>query len=224
MSSIGLVKGRVVLIQNRLVEALTSAKDLISTGIKLIHSSVEYDITKSVSFKLISRTNSQNPTNVAGKVGKGSYLENKASVLRTLGGIKEEFDIYFERDDIDMGIPGAFYVTNRMSDEFFLVSLTLEYPDPTSDHDQNNIHFVCNSWVHNNHKTGRIFFANIPYLPGETPVALQRYREEELKNLRGDGTGKREKWDRIYDYDVYNDLGFLPSDKQEHHPWVSLPS
>jgi len=100
-------------------------------------------------------------TNVAGKVGKGSYLENKASVLRTLGGIKEEFDIYFERDDIDMGIPGAFYVTNRMSDEFFLVSLTLEYPDPTSDHDQNNIHFVCNSWVHNNHKTGRIFFANI---------------------------------------------------------------
>jgi len=58
-----------------------------------------------------------------------------------------------------------------------------------------------------------------PYLPGEgTPVALQRYREEELKNLRGDGNGKREKWDRIYDYDVYNDLGFLTSDGQHDHP------
>jgi len=98
-------------------------------------------------------------TNVAGKVGKDSHLENKASVLRTLEGTKEEFDIYFEWDHNEMGIPGAFYVTNLMSDEFFLVSLTLEYP--TSDHDQNNIHFVCNSWVHNDHKTGRIFFANI---------------------------------------------------------------
>ena len=58
-----------------------------------------------------------------------------------------------------------------------------------------------------------------PYLPGEgTPVALQRYREEELKNLRGDGTGKREKWDRIYDYDVYNDLGFLEGDGPQDHP------
>ncbi|KAK7381792.1 hypothetical protein VNO80_00339 [Phaseolus coccineus] len=215
-----LVKGKVVLIRKTLIESLTNPKALIGTGFKLINSLVE-DITKSVSFKLISRTKSQDTTNVAGKVGKDSYLENKASVLRTLEGIKEEFDIYFEWEDIHMGIPGAFYVTNRMNDEFFLVSLTLEYPAPTTDHDQNNIHFECNSWVHNQkfYKTDRIFFANIPYLPGKaTPVTLQTYREEELKNLRGDGTGKREKWDRIYDYDVYNDLGFLPSDGQEDHP------
>jgi len=57
-----------------------------------------------------------------------------------------------------------------------------------------------------------------PYLPGKSPVQLRVYREEELKNLRGDGTGKREKWDRIYDYDVYNDLGFLDSDAQQDHP------
>ncbi|ESW07178.1 hypothetical protein PHAVU_010G108000 [Phaseolus vulgaris] len=44
------------------------------------------------------------------------------------------------------------------------------------------------------------------------------FGEEELKNLRGDGTGKREKWDRIYDYDVYNDLGFLTRDGQHDHP------
>ena len=28
-----------------------------------------------------------------------------------------------------------------------------------------------------------------------------------MKNLRGDGKGERKEWDRIYDYDVYNDLG-----------------
>jgi linoleate 9S-lipoxygenase len=33
------------------------------------------------------------------------------------------------------------------------------------------------------------------------------YRQEELKTLRGDGTGERKEWERIYDYDVYNDLG-----------------
>jgi len=33
------------------------------------------------------------------------------------------------------------------------------------------------------------------------------YRQEELKTLRGDGKGERKEWERIYDYDVYNDLG-----------------
>ena len=32
-------------------------------------------------------------------------------------------------------------------------------------------------------------------------------RETELTNLRGNGTGERQSYDRIYDYDVYNDLG-----------------
>ncbi|KOM30096.1 hypothetical protein LR48_Vigan878s001400 [Vigna angularis] len=215
-----LVKGRVVLIRKSVVETISSVQGLVATGIKIINDSPELDITKSVSFKLISRNKSENACKLAGKVGKDAYLENNVSVLRTLKETLEEFDIYFEWDDKDMGTPGAFYVTNLMDQEFFLVSMTIEYSTQTSEHDQNHIHFDCNSWIHNHkcYKTDRIFFANIPYLPGKTPEQLKAYREEELKNLRGDGKGKREKWDRIYDYDVYNDLGFLDSDGQQDHP------
>ncbi|KOM30095.1 hypothetical protein LR48_Vigan878s001300 [Vigna angularis] len=221
-----LVKGRVVLIRKNVVQTMSTVEGLFATGKTIIDSSPQLDITKSLSFKLISRTNSHNILVLAGKVGKETYLENNVSVLRTWGERPEEFDIYFEWDDKEMGIPGAFYVKNLMDHEFLLVSVTLEYPTQRNEHDhnhdQNYIHFDCNSWVYNHkcYKKDRIFFANIPYLPGKTPVQLQAYRQEELKNLRGDedGAGKREKWDRIYDYDVYNDLGFLESDGPQDHP------
>ncbi|MQL79414.1 hypothetical protein Taro_011856, partial [Colocasia esculenta] len=45
------------------------------------------------------------------------------------------------------------------------------------------------------------------YLPSETPDGLQKLREEELQILRGDGQGERKNFERVYDYDVYNDLG-----------------
>ena len=44
-------------------------------------------------------------------------------------------------------------------------------------------------------------------MPHETPEFLRQYREEELKNLRGNGSGMLKKWDRVYDYAYYNDLG-----------------
>ncbi|KAI4387388.1 hypothetical protein MLD38_005226 [Melastoma candidum] len=46
-----------------------------------------------------------------------------------------------------------------------------------------------------------------PYLPSQTPSGLKKLREEELETLRGNGKGKRKSFDRIYDYDVYNDIG-----------------
>lgn len=52
------------------------------------------------------------------------------------------------------------------------------------------------------------FFCQLqPYLPSETPLGLRRLREMELVELRGDGKGERKMTDRIYDYDIYNDLG-----------------
>lgn len=42
-----------------------------------------------------------------------------------------------------------------------------------------------------------------------------KLRNKELISLRGDGGGERKEWDRIYDYDYYNDLG-NPDKGPEH--------
>ncbi|CAM8937158.1 unnamed protein product [Rhodiola kirilowii] len=105
--------------------------------------------------------------------------------------------------DTNFGVPGAILVSNKHQQEFFLDSITIEgfYCGP--------IHFPCNSWVQSqqDHPKKRNFFSNKPYLPEETPKGLKALREEELEDLRGHGTGERKLCDRIYDYDVYNDLG-----------------
>ncbi|KAE8712671.1 hypothetical protein F3Y22_tig00110239pilonHSYRG00385 [Hibiscus syriacus] len=46
-----------------------------------------------------------------------------------------------------------------------------------------------------------------PSLPNETPNGLRALREKELRALRGNGQGVRKLDDRVYDFDVYNDLG-----------------
>nr|AJS09788.1 putative lipoxygenase [Aquilaria sinensis] len=105
--------------------------------------------------------------------------------------------------DSDFGLPGAITVANRHQKEFFLESITVE------GFTAGPVHFPCNSWVQStkDHPGKRIFFSNQPYLPSETPEGLRALREKELKNLRGDGGGLRKLSDRIYDFDVYNDLG-----------------
>ncbi|KAI5422523.1 linoleate 9S-lipoxygenase [Lathyrus oleraceus] len=156
---------------------------------------------RSVALKLISRTNAD--ASGKGKVSNPAFLEGLVTSIPTLGDKQCAFSVYFEWNS-NMGIPGAFYIDNFMQGEFFLVSLTIE---DVPNH--GTINFVCNSWIYNytKYKTGRIFFANKTYLPSETPAPLVFYRREELKTLRGDGTRERKEWERIYDYDVYNDLG-----------------
>ena len=91
-----------------------------------------------------------------GKVGEEKYLNSHLPTLPTLGARQEAFSIFFEWDS-DFGIPGAFYIRNFKTDEFFLVSVTL---DDIPNH--GSIHFVCNSWVYNfrSYKKDRIFFVN----------------------------------------------------------------
>ncbi|KAI7753940.1 hypothetical protein M8C21_033140 [Ambrosia artemisiifolia] len=103
----------------------------------------------------------------------------------------------------DFGIPGAISITNKHQKEFYLESITIE------GFACGPVYFPCNSWVQstNDHPNPRIFFSNQPYLPDQTPAGLKVLREKELSDLRGDGKGVRKLSDRIYDYDVYNDLG-----------------
>ncbi|XP_023511795.1 linoleate 13S-lipoxygenase 2-1, chloroplastic-like [Cucurbita pepo subsp. pepo] len=103
----------------------------------------------------------------------------------------------------DFGIIGAIFVENEHHKEIYVKDIVLE------GHPIGPLHFVCSSWVNEKDlpDSKRIFFTTKSYLPSNTPEGLKKLREEELKAVRGNGVGKRESHERIYDYDVYNDLG-----------------
>ncbi|KAK7246507.1 hypothetical protein RIF29_41376 [Crotalaria pallida] len=115
---------------------------------------------------------------------------------------KVEFEI-----DSNFGLAGAITVTNKYDQEIFLEVISIE----------GVVDIACNSWVQPDkvHSEKRIFFGNKAYLPWNTPMGLRELREEELRQLRGDGKGVRRACDRVYDYDVYNDLG-NPDEGNEH--------
>ncbi|KAG8082230.1 hypothetical protein GUJ93_ZPchr0014g47459 [Zizania palustris] len=135
----------------------------------------------------------------------------KKSKLSRLVGWLEKKDVKAERVvytaefavDADFGHPGAITVLNRHQRELHIESIVVEgFPSGPA-------HFTCNSWVQPTRVSSypRVFFSNKPYLPSETPPGLRELRLRELADLRGDGTGQRRITDRVYDYDVYNDLG-----------------
>ncbi|PWA87480.1 lipoxygenase [Artemisia annua] len=152
---------------------------------------------RKVSVQLISAVHSESTAKgLRGKLGKETNLKSWKG-----GDSSFELDFDFEED---IGIPGAFLIVNRHRREFYLKTLTLEHVPNVG-----RVHFICNSWVYpEEHYDNRyrVFFSNQTYLPEKTPEGLRHFREEELQELRGNGTGKREEWHRIYDYDVYNDL------------------
>uniref|UniRef100_A0A0E0H1F9 Lipoxygenase n=1 Tax=Oryza nivara TaxID=4536 RepID=A0A0E0H1F9_ORYNI len=119
--------------------------------------------------------------------------------------VKAERVVYTAEFAVDAGFgePGAVTVLNRHQREFYIESIVVEgFPTGPA-------HFTCNSWVQPTRvsRDRRVFFSNRPYLPSETPPGLRELRLRELADLRGDGTGERRITDRVYDYDVYNDLG-----------------
>ncbi|MCE0481750.1 hypothetical protein HAX54_039745 [Datura stramonium] len=156
-----------------------------------------------VSLQLISSVNADPANKYRGKLGKPAYLENWDAKITPLTATDVTFGVTFEWEE-ESGIPGAFLIKNFHQKEFYLKTLIL---DDVPGHGR--VCFICNSWIYPSeyYKKDRIFFSNQTYLPSQTPAPLCYYREEELENLRGNGTGMLEEWDRVYDYDVYNDLG-----------------
>ncbi|GAU46321.1 hypothetical protein TSUD_401920 [Trifolium subterraneum] len=119
---------------------------------------------------------------------------------------KNENEIQYEATfklPTNFGNVGAILVENEHSKEIFLKNIVLDgFPNGP-------VHLSCQSWIQPKHDTPtkRVFFTNKMYLPSQTPSGLRKLRENELIELRGNGEGERKSLDRIYDYDVYDDLG-----------------
>ncbi|KAL5169275.1 Linoleate 13S-lipoxygenase 2-1, chloroplastic [Glycine soja] len=152
-------------------------------------------------------------------LGKSLLLELVSSELDPVTGLEKEtlkayahkagngeesvkYEAKFEVPN-DFGEIGAVLVENEHHKEMFLETIHLDgFPEGP-------INFHCASWVHSkfDNPTKRVFFSDKCYLPRETPSGLRRLREEELSHLRGNGEGERKSFERIYDYDIYNDIG-----------------
>ncbi|CAK9146782.1 unnamed protein product [Ilex paraguariensis] len=115
-------------------------------------------------------------------------------------------EVKYESDFVitqDFGEIGAILVQNEHHKEMHLQTIVLDgFPHGT-------VTVTCNSFVHAkfDDPEKRIFFTNKSYLPSQTPSGLKKLREKDLTLVRGDGQGERKAFERIYDYDVYNDLG-----------------
>ncbi|KAK6232449.1 hypothetical protein SCA6_002522 [Theobroma cacao] len=64
----------------------------------------------------------------------------------------------------------------------------------------------------------RVRLLSSSYLPSQTPSGLRALRKEELKVLRGNGKGERKWFERVYDYDVCNDIGDPDCDPSKTRP------
>ncbi|RLN03699.1 putative lipoxygenase 8, chloroplastic [Panicum miliaceum] len=169
--------------------AIDGVKDLIGRSLYL----------ELVSSKLDAKTGQEKPT-------LRSYAHRVADNDEEVVTYEAEFDV-----PAGFGAVGAVLVTNEHHAEMFLEDIKLMMP---SDADAPPLLAIrCNSWVQPKSGGGgdapgkRVFFANKPYLPSQTPAGLRSYRRKDLEQKRGDGRGQRKSTDRVYDYDTYNDLG-----------------
>ncbi|GJT54399.1 putative linoleate 13S-lipoxygenase [Tanacetum coccineum] len=172
-------------------------------------------IQPNISAALADGTIGAIPGDIANLLGRSFTLEIVSNDLDSNGNQKTvkayaryvalDFDIRVYTYKCDFDIPedfgeiGAVLVENSYSRKMFFKSIVLN----------NGVIFTCESWVPSKYDNpeNRIFFTNKSYLPSETPDALKSLRTKDLESLRGNGQGERQSFDRIYDYDVYNDLG-----------------
>ncbi|KAG7586152.1 Lipoxygenase C-terminal domain superfamily [Arabidopsis thaliana x Arabidopsis arenosa] len=117
----------------------------------------------------------------------------------------------------NFGKPGAILVTNLLSTEICLSEIIIKDSSDT-------ILFPGHTWIHSriDNPQARIIFRSQPCLPSETPDGIKELREKDLVSVRGDGKGERKPHERIYDYDVYNDLGD-PRKKERVRPVLGVP-
>ncbi|XP_031474199.1 probable linoleate 9S-lipoxygenase 5 [Nymphaea colorata] len=156
-----------------------------------------------VSLQLVSAVQTDPETETRPRLGAPSFLEDWPKLPAAVAIGDTTFKVEFYLDE-EFGTPGAFIIRNLHKSEFYLKTMTLQNVPG-----KGKVHFACYSWVYpaDKYKYDRVFFANQSYLPSETPALLKTLRETELMHLRGDGRGKLQEWDRVYDYAFYNDLG-----------------
>ncbi|TVU08178.1 hypothetical protein EJB05_41569, partial [Eragrostis curvula] len=116
------------------------------------------------------------------------------------------------------GTVGAVRLDNDYEREMFIKDVKV-FPDGD---ESSAVSFYCDSWVIHNEQNGnddrRTFFPLKSYLPSQTPQGVQRLRKSDLLAIRGNGCGERKQIERIYDYDVYNDLGNPDNDPETKRP------
>ncbi|KAH7439969.1 hypothetical protein KP509_04G085000 [Ceratopteris richardii] len=165
-------------------------------------------------------------TLVSGEIDKDSGVSKESKVALMEGSWlfrtksesgnndKESYSLTFMVEE-DFGEPGGMLIKNRHRNWFFLEYSTIQMPLGS------DVHFQCSSWIYNYRDYGgtpRVFFSNKMCLPNQTPKGLVHLRTLELEQLRGSGTGERKEPDRVYDYDVYNDLGDADEDEDLARP------
>ncbi|XP_062229269.1 lipoxygenase 2.1, chloroplastic-like [Phragmites australis] len=119
----------------------------------------------------------------------------------------DEFDMYEATFTVpaSFGPVGAVRVQNGYDREMLLGDIKVFHDGKES----SAVTFHGNSWIHSSVQDPRMrtFFPLKSYLPSQTPKGVEQLRRDELEAIRGTGYHVREEFERIYDYDVYNDLG-----------------
>ncbi|CAM6085442.1 unnamed protein product [Calypogeia fissa] len=202
--NVDLLSGNLLLSKKSILDVIDVGAELVDTAFDLL----ELNITVQLVSVDLDPSTKEPKLSAKSRVKRVPLTDLRASPESG----DEQYAVTFEVPK-DFGEVGAFYIWNPHLNKFYLHYVTLVLPDETT------IQFPCNSWVFNEgyYPKPRVFFSNKVYLPAATPPGLQDLRESELILLRGNDKGMRKDPDRIYDYDVYNDLGdpdLIPSTRR----------